>query len=141
MFLSELGREYSHATWTDHTVEPFLLLLPFVNNVYVTLRITNKAQRQRTCHLVTSPNLQVFRWKQPGCGQGEGILSCFVKGSSEHGCALLEFLQEVYLYLCLSHKRTETRELSHTPRRQMGSPMRLAHLQRGSTVRDSAIKT
>lgn len=36
MFLSETGREYSHAIWIDHTVETFLLLLPFVNNVYVT---------------------------------------------------------------------------------------------------------
>lgn len=43
--------------WMDHTEDPFLLLLPFISDVCVTFRTTNKAQGQRTCHQVTFPNL------------------------------------------------------------------------------------
>lgn len=104
------NREDSHAIWMDHTEDPFLLLLPFINDVYVTLGTTNKAQGQRTCHQVTSPNLQVFRWKKSVWDREEPSL-LFTKGSTGHDCALLESLQKV---LCLSHSGMTAGEPSPT---------------------------
>lgn len=82
-----------------------------------------------------------FQVEKVSLGQGKSLLSCFMKGITGHGCALLESLQKVF---CLSHTGMTAGELSPTLQ-TLGIPYDMISQVTASltktVIRDSAITT